>query len=172
MDADVVAEPLVEGAQGVLGELHFVAAHLGHAEPFEEVDGSGQAGRLDDRRRSGLELGGHRRRRVPVEPHVGDHVAAAEERRRGVEQLGSTPQQPDSRRAAHLVAGERDEVGVPCLHVGDVVRHVLAGVDDGERPGPMSSVGEQSHRGERAEHVAHRREGEDLGALQDVRRGR
>ena len=73
--------------------------------------------------------------REPVEADVGDHVAAAEERGRGVEQLGPSPQRADARRAAHLVAGEGGEVGAPRLHVGGVVRHVLAGVDDGEGAG-------------------------------------
>ncbi len=64
-----------------------------------------------------------------------DHVAAAEERGHRVEELHPPPQHPDAGRPAHLVAGERDEVGVPRLHVGRVVRHVLAGVDDGECAG-------------------------------------
>ena len=71
-----------------------------------------------------------------------DHVAAAEERRHRVEDLHPAPQHADAGRAAHLVAGERDEVGAPRLHVGDVVRDVLAGVDDGEGAGVVGPVAE------------------------------
>ena len=139
---------------------------------LEEVDGRAEADRLGDRRGAGLELGRQLGRREAVEAHVGDHVAAAEERRHRVEQLLAAPQHADARRAAHLVAAEGDEVGVPRLHVGDVVRHVLAGVDDGQRAGGVGGVAQLPHRGDRAEHVAHRGEAERLGAVEQLRRGR
>ena len=108
---------------------------FGHADALEEVDGRAEADHLDDRRRAGLELGRQLGGGEAVEAHVGDHVAAAEERRHRVEQRLAAPQHADAGRAAHLVAAERDEVGVPGLHVGDVVRHVLAAVDDRHRAG-------------------------------------
>ena len=80
-------------------------------------------------------LAGSSARGEAVEADVGDHVAAAEERRHRVEQCLAAPQHADAGRPAHLVAAEREEVGAPRLHVGDVVRHVLAAVDDGERAG-------------------------------------
>ena len=46
------------------------------------------------------------------------------------------------------------------LHVGDVVGHVLAGVDDGDRTGGVGGVAQLANRRDRAEHVAHRREAE------------
>ena len=85
-------------------------------------------------------LAGSSARGEAVEADVGDHVAATEERRHRVEQLLAAPQHADARRPAHLVAAEGDEVGVPRLHVGDVVRHVLAGVDDGQRAGGVGGV--------------------------------
>ena len=50
-----------------------------HAEVLEELDGSGQPDGLHDRRRSRLELGGHRSGGEASERHLLDHVAAADE---------------------------------------------------------------------------------------------
>ena len=77
-------------------------------------------------------LAGSSAGREAVEADVGDHVAAAEERRHGLEQLLAAPQHADARRAAHLVGREGDEVGAHGLHVGGHVGHVLAGVDHGD----------------------------------------
>ena len=139
---------------------------LVHPDAPHEVDGRAESDRLDDRRRAGLELGGHGRRCVAVDAHVGDHVAAAEERRRGIEQLAAAPQRPDTGRPAHLVAGEGDEVGVPNLHVGDVVGHELAGVDHRQRTGGVSGRAQLGDGRERAEHVAHGTERQHLGAVE------
>ena len=61
---------------------------------------------------------------------------------------------------------EGEEVGAHRLHVGDVVGHVLAAVDDRDRPGGMGRVGEQADRGDGAEHVRHRGERERLGPVE------
>ena len=45
----------------------------------------------------------------------------------------AAPQHADAGRAAHLVAGERDEVGAEGLHVERHVRRRLRGVDDDQR---------------------------------------
>ena len=65
----------------------------------------------------GLELPRHLVGDVAVLADVEDHLAAAEERRHRLEQLGAGPEAADAARAEHLVAGEPDEVGVPRLHV-------------------------------------------------------
>ena len=142
---------------------------LAMPEVLEEVDRSMQADGLGDRRGSGLELGGHFGRGEAIHPHVGDHVAAAEERRHGVEQRLASPQHADARRTAHLVAAEGHEVGIPGLHVGDVVRHVLTSVDDGKRSGGVSGITQLANRIDGAEHVAHGREAECLGAIEQRR---
>ena len=166
VDGDVVAEALGQGVQRVLGDLHLVLTDVWHADALQEVDRCTHADRLDDRRRAGLELGRQLGRREPVEADVGDHVAATQERRHGVEQLLATPQHTDARRPAHLVAAERHEVGVPRLHVGHVVRHVLAAVDDRDRAGGMRGAAQLGDRRDGAQHVAHRREAERLGAIE------
>ena len=93
-------------------------------------------------------LAGSSARGEAVEADVGDHVAATEERWHRVEQFLAAPQHADARRAAHLVAAERHEVGAPRLHVGDVVRHVLAAVDDGDRAGGVCGGAQLLHRGD------------------------
>ena len=66
------------------------------------------------------------------------------------------------------MTGERDEVGAPRLHVGDVVRHVLAGVDHGKRSGVVSGGAQRTDGRDRAEHVAHGGERKDLGAVEEL----
>ena len=68
----------------------------------------------------------------------------------------------------HLVGGERDEVGVPRLHVGGDVRHVLARVDEHERVVRVRGVGERPDLVDRAEHVRHRADREQLGAVEQL----
>ena len=145
-----------------------MVAHGRHAERGHVVDRGAEADRLGDRLRAGLELprdvvGGE-----AVEAHVADHLAAAEERRHLLEQLLAGPQRADPARAAHLVRGERDEVGVPRLHVGGDVRHVLAGVDEHERVVRVRGVGERADVVERAEHVRHRGDREQAGAVEQL----
>ena len=121
---------------------HLVAADLGHAEALRGTRSA--APRPTASVMGGVpasNLAGSSARGEPVEADVGDHVAAAEERRHRVEQLVAAPQHADARGAAQLVAGEREEVGAPRLHVGDVVRHVLAAVDDGDRAGGVRGLG-------------------------------
>ena len=166
MNGDVVAEAIGQRRQRVLGERSLVGVDALHADALHEVDGGAETDRLDDRRRAGLELGRDGRRGVAVEAHVGDHVAAPEERRGVVEQRGPSPQRTDPRRPAHLVRREGDEVGAPRLHVGDVVGHVLTGVDDRHGAGGVGRGAQLGDGRERAEHVAHRREGEHLGPVE------
>ena len=123
---------------------------------------------LGDRGSASLELGGQLGAVEAVEAHVEDHVAATEERWHRFQQFFATPQHADARRPAHLVAAERDEVGVPRLHVGGVVRHVLARIDNGDRAGSVRRGAQLLHRSDGAHHVAHRREAEHLGTLEQL----
>ena len=61
---------------------------------------------------------------------------------------------------------EGDEVGVPVLHVGRDVRDVLARVDEHERAVRVRGVGERADVVDRAEHVRHRADREQLGAVE------
>ena len=80
----------------------------------------------------------------PSRRDVADHLAAAEERRHGVEQLLAAPQHADAGGAEHLVAGEGEEVGARGGDVGGEVGHVLAGVDHGDGAGGVGGVGERA----------------------------
>ena len=85
--------------------------------------------------------------REAVEADVGDHVAAAQERRHGLQQLLAAPQHADPGRPAQLVGREGHEVGAHGLHVGRVVGDELAGVDDGQRAGGVGGVGQEARPG-------------------------
>jgi hypothetical protein len=91
----------------------------------------------------------------------------AEERRQRLEQLLTAPQHTDARRAAHLVAGERDQVGAQGLHVQGHVRRSLRGVDDDQRTDLVGAADELLGRVDRAEDVRHQHERHDLGSLGD-----
>ena len=52
------------------------------------------------------------------------------------------PEHADAGGAAHLVAGEGDEVGAQAGDVGGQVGHVLAGVDDDDGAGGVGGVDE------------------------------
>ena len=106
--------------------------------------------------------------REPVARHVADHLPAAEERRHGVEQLGPCPQAADAARAQHLVPGEAHEVGVPGRHVDRQVRHRLGRVDEDQRPRGVSGVDERPDVVDRAEHVRHRGDREQAGAVEEA----
>ena len=140
-------------------------AHGVHAEALEVVDGGAEPDRFGDRRRAGLELPRELVGREPLLGDVEDHLAAGEERRRGLEHLGGAPEHADAGGAAHLVAGEGDEVGAPGLHVGGEVGDVLRGVDHRDGAGVVGGAHQPVDREQRAEHVRHGREGDDLGAV-------
>ena len=98
-----------------------------------------------------------------------DHLAAAHERRHGVEELGRGPTAPRCRSGPHILWAENaDEVGVPGLHVDREVRHRLAGVDQHVGAGGVGGVGERADVVDRAEHVRHRADREQLGAVEQA----
>ena len=133
----------------------------------EVVDGGTEADRLDDRRGAGLEA--VRRLGVRRARHGDrlDHLAAAVEGRELVEQLLATPQHADARRAADLVAGEDQEVAVDGLDVDRELRRGLRGVDHREGAERLGARHQVDDRVDRAEHVGHPGEGDDLGVLVD-----
>ena len=71
---------------------------------------------------------------------LADHLAAAEERFRFLEEFRLAVEDPDPRRPQHLVAAEREEVRVEAL---DIDRHVgrrLGCVNDADRTDLMGSL--------------------------------
>ena len=68
--------------------------------------------------------------------------------------------------AAHLVRRERDEVGVPRLHVDGEVGRRLAGVDEHVCADRVGGIDQRAHVVDRAEDVRHRTERDQLGAVE------
>ena len=98
-----------------------------------------------------------------------DHLAAAEERVHRVQQVALAVQHADARRAQHLVRREREEVAVEVLHVDRHVRHALRAIDQHDGAEPVRERGDLLDRVDRAEHVRHLRDGDDLRLRADLR---
>ena len=58
-----------------------------------------------------------------------DHVTAVQERQRGRQQVLLGVEHADPERCQHLVKGERQEIHVQVLHIGERSRHQLSAVD-------------------------------------------
>ena len=142
--------------------------HGVHTQAFQVPHCSAEADDLCDGRGARLELVRHRVGPEALLGDVEDHLAAAEERRHGVEQLRAGPQHADTGRTAHLVPGEHHEIGAQGTHIGGQVRHVLAGVDADQRAGVMSGGSEPGDRVERAQHVAHGGDRQQLRPVQQT----
>ena len=166
VDHDLVAVALVEGAQGVLGEFDLVGSDVVHAEVVEIVDRCTETDCFRDHRGAGFELPRNLRGGEAFLGDVEDHLATAEEGRHRLEKFGPGPQDTDAHRAEHLVAGEDEEVGTHCLHVGGHVGHILAAVDGEQRTGTVGGLGEPRDVVERAEHIGHRRDRHQFGAIE------
>ena len=110
-----------------------------HAERAEVVHGGAQADGFGDGRRARLELPGQLVRGEALEGDGADHVAAAQEGGHGFEQLALAVEDADAGRAAHLVAGEGQEVHVERLHVHGQVGHALRGVEQHQRAGRVGA---------------------------------
>ena len=64
------------------------------------------------------------------------------------------------------MAAEGQEVGAEVVDVGRQVGHVLAGVDTQRCAGGVCGIGDATHRCQGAEHVGHRRDRDELGAIE------
>ena len=123
---------------------------FGHAETFEVQHGGVQSDGLGDRRRAGLEARRAVGRGVAVGADVGDHAAAAEERRHRVQDVLAGPKDADARRSEHLVTGEDQEVDVERDDVGRQVGDGLRAVDRDQRTVAMRDGREFADRIDRA----------------------
>jgi hypothetical protein len=130
-----------------------VRPDLVEAHALEVVERGGEPDRLGDGRRARLEP--HRDVGVgaAVDLDAPDHLAATEERRQRLEQVGPHPQRADPGRAPDLVARERVGVGAERLDVDRHVRRGLRAVDDEQGTHRVRGVGDGAQRLQRSEHV-------------------
>ena len=71
--------------------------------------------------------------RCLVELHAADHVAAHQKRLHRFQQLGTTPEEADPARPAHLVRRNREKIAVQRLDIYGAVGRRLCGVTDVDR---------------------------------------
>ena len=143
--------------------------------PSRYEHGGVEADRLGDRWRTGFESGRSIGRGVAVGSDVGDHPAAAEERRHRIQDVLAGPKDTDAGRTEHLVTGEDEEVDVECHDVGRGVRDRLRAVDGDQGAVAVSDRREFANRVDRAQDVRHAGDREQLHAphqLVDPARGR
>ena len=115
------------------GEFFVVLRDGLAAEVVEIVHGAGESDDVGDVGGAGLELG---RDGGPFAFKIldaGYHAAAAAIGRHRVEQGLAAVEQADTGRAAHLVAGDGEEVATHRPHIERQVAGALRGIDDGER---------------------------------------
>ncbi len=120
-----LAQPVV----GVVHERRFVAADARLADRSHIIDRGAEPDRLHDRRRAGLEFVRRLAIGDAVLEHFADHLAAAVERRHGVEMLVFAVQHADPGRAVKLVAGEDVEIAIDVAHVDVEMHGALRAVD-------------------------------------------
>ena len=92
---------------------------------------------------------------VPLEAHLADHLAAAEERRHRLQMLALRPQRAGTGRASILCPVKRVEIAAQRLHVDRPVRHRLRAVDQQRDAALAAFARDLAHRVDRAEHVGH-----------------
>src|SRR2546427_9796880 len=97
----------VELLERVLRDLHFVGPDRVHPQFREIVDRDAEADRARDVRRAALELVRDVVPLGPAEVDLADHLAAAEERFRFLEEFRLAVEDANPRRPQHLVAAER-----------------------------------------------------------------
>src|SRR5262249_57578473 len=95
---------LAQSFVGVVDEGSLVRADARSADRIDIVDGGAKPDRLHDRRRAGLEFVRGLAVDDAVLEHLPDHLAAAVERRHGLEMLVLAVEHPDARRPVELAA--------------------------------------------------------------------
>ena len=95
---------------------------------------------------------------------VADHFAAAVEGRQRGESRSLAVEHADAGRPVHLVAGEHVVVAVDVANVRREMDRALAAVDEHRHAALMGDAANFLHRNDRAEHVRHVRDGDELRA--------
>ncbi len=123
------------------------------AEPLEELHRGAQAHGLGDRHRAGLELPRQLVPRRPRQLDGADHLAAAEERRHGLEQRPPAPERTNARGPEHLVRRTGEEVDPERRDVDRHVRGALRRVENHRGAVGVRDARDLGHRIHGAEHV-------------------
>ena len=148
------------GAQEML-----VGADGLHAERLHIVDRRAQADRLHEGRSPRLEAQGRIGIDRLFERHGLDHVAAALPRGHGRQPLRRAVEHADAGRPVELVAGEGVEIAADGPHVDRLVDDALRTVDQDAGAGRLRQSRHLGDRDDRAEHVRHMGDGDQLRAV-------
>ena len=151
-----------QALEGVSGDPPLVLEDALHADRVEPSERGGEADRLCDRRRSGLEAGRRVGEGGSVLGDLADHRAAAEEGGHLAQQVEAPPEHPDAGRAVGLVAGGGVEVDPELAHVHAHLRQRLGAVDEDQRSGLVGIPGDLRDRVVGAEHVGDVGDGDEL----------
>src|SRR5262249_19144082 len=111
--------------------------------------------RLDDRGRAGLELVGRLAIDDAVLEYFPDHLAAAVERRHGLEVLVFSVEHADAAWAIKLVTGQRIEVAADILHVDVEVNGGLGTIEQYRNAARMGAADHLFDWHHSAQHVRH-----------------
>ena len=152
---DVHALDRVEPRQRVIDQRCLMRGDRVVADRLHVIDRRLQSDAFQDRRRARLELVRHLGPGGTLVRHRRDHLAAAEERRHRVEQLATSPQHADARRAIQLVPGEGVEIAVQRLHIDPPMHHRLRAVEQHLRAMRVRDPHDALGRRVGAQHVGH-----------------
>ena len=113
-------------------QLVFPRFNVLHAQVLQVAHGGGEGDRLRDALGTGLELDGGGHVLGVLQPDAGDHGAAGQEGRQGVQQFRAAVEGTDAGGSQHLVTGEGGKGDVQGVEVHGHVRYGLAGVQHDE----------------------------------------
>ena len=138
-----------------------------HAQVLQVAHSSSESDRLRDTLGAGLKLDGGGHVLGVLQTHTGNHGAAGQEGRQGVQQLCAAVEGANTGGCQHLVAGERRKVDVQGVEVYGHVRHGLTGVQYNDCAVLTSHSNHAGHISNCASHVRDVGERHDAGLLVD-----
>mmetsp|Transcript_74937 Transcript_74937/g.193395 ORF Transcript_74937/g.193395 Transcript_74937/m.193395 type:complete len:283 (-) Transcript_74937:553-1401(-) len=149
----------------VLRKHMLALGHRIHANLCQEVHSGAKGCGLGERRCASLQPVRDRRIGAALDGDLVDHLAAAEEGRRRLQQISLAPEEADASGPAHLVAARHEPVGPKPLHVNGHVRHALAGIDEDLRSYGVAPLCDPLDRVHAAQHVRDVGHGHQASAL-------
>ena len=162
----------VPALQSLADPVHqriLVGPHRIGVELLHPADRRTEADDLKDRRRARLEPVRQARIGDRILGHRRDHLAAALVWRQCLQCQALAVQAADAGRAEQLVPGEDIEVGVQRLDIRAAVHRPLTAVDQKQRPGRMSEVGDCADIVHCAQNIRHMGHGDQFRPRADQR---